>query len=187
MMSLAAVETVLSPVPVRGLTMERADAYYAYSNPHAWPRAWVAESAMLVSTHTEAVARLEQLGPMPDCVIVTGDDLPADERLPGVSAAVEVEDITPNAVEIDLPQGGGGYLFLADSYAPGWRAYADGRELPVLPANVAFRTVAAPQDTRQVTFLYEPDAFRIGLFAGLLAAAALGAFGGYSLLVRNGA
>jgi len=185
MMSLAAVETVLSPVPLRGLTMQRADAYYAYSNPHAWPRAWVAESAMLVSTQAEAVARLEQLGPMPDCVIVTGADLPADERLPGASAAVEVKDITPNAVEIDLPQGGGGYLFLADAYAPGWRAYADGRELPVLPANVAFRTVAPPQETRQVTFRYEPDAFRIGLFTALLAAAALGAFGGYTLLVRN--
>ena len=55
------------------------------------------------------------------------------------------------------------------------------------PADVAFRTVAPPQETEQVTFRYEPDAFRIGLFMALLAAAALGAFGGYSLLVRNGA
>ena len=122
---------------------------------------------------------------MPDCVIITGGDLPADERLPGASVAVEVRDVTPNAVDIELPPGGGGYLFLADAYAPGWRAYADGRELPVRPADVAFRTVAPPQETSKVTFRYEPDAFRLGLFTTLLAAAALGAVAGYSLLVRD--
>jgi len=187
MMSLAGVASVLSPVPVRGLTVERADAYYTYSNPHAWPRAWVAQSAIFAATHPEALARLEQLGPMPDCVIITGEDLPADERLPGASSVVDVKDISPNAVEIDLGASGGGYLFLADAYAPGWRASADEWELPVRPANVAFRVVAPPQDTHKVTFRYEPDAFRIGLFASLLAAAALGAVGAYSLFVRNGA
>ncbi|HUU53905.1 MAG TPA: hypothetical protein VMY87_03205 [Armatimonadota bacterium] len=186
MMSLAGVETVLSAVPVRGLKMERAGGYYTYSNPYAWPRAWIADSAVFVSTHREATVRLAQLGLMPDCVIVTGADLPADERRPGASAAVVVRDSPPNAVEIDLPQGGGGYLFLADSYAPGWRAYADGLQLHMRPANVAFRTVAPPQDAKQVTFRYEPDSFRVGLFVTLLAVAAMGAVGGFSLLVRSG-
>ncbi len=175
MMSLAAVETVLSPVPVRGLKMERAGAYYVYSNPYAWPRAWVAGSAVHVPTHGDAVAALAQLGPAGDRVIVTGMD-----ELPGELAGEErpsarVRDTTPNEVAVELSGPGGGYLFLADAFAPGWRAYADAGQLPIRPAYVAFRTVSLPADATSAVFRYEPGSFRLGLFVSLLTAMAIAA------------
>ena len=76
---------------------------------------------------------------------------------------------------MEFSRGGGGYLFLADTYAPGWHAYADGRELPVLTADVAFRAVPLTQDVKAVDFRYEPGSFRVGLFIALVAIAAASA------------
>ncbi len=174
MMSLAAVETVVSPVPVRGLQMERAGAYYLYSNPYAWPRAWVAESALHVASHSDAVATLARLGPMPDCVLVTGlDELPAGIRGTERPRA-EVADLSPNRVSVGLSHRHGGYLFLADTYAPGWRAHAEGDQLPVRIAYLAFRAVAVPPEAASITFTYQPASFRVGLFITLVAAMAIG-------------
>ena len=166
-LSLAGVETVLSPTPVRGLKLELAGAYYVYSNPYALPRAWVAGSAVFVPSHQEAVVALAELGPMPDCVLITGKEDMGGVTPSGARAAAEVKDLSVNAVEVKLSGRGGGYLFLADAYAPGWRAYADGREVAIRPADVAFRAVALPREARAVVFRYEPAAFRVGLFAAL--------------------
>ncbi len=183
MMSLASVDTVLSPVQLRGLRMERAGAYYTYSNPYARPRAWLADSAVSVPTHQAAVVAMAQLGALPDSIIITatqgpeGDQQqqPAGSPLESRISNLVVSDLSPNAVEVSMTGRGGPYLFLADAYAPGWRAYAGRRELPIMPADVAFRAVALPADTKLVVFRYEPDAFRVGLFVTLLACAALAA------------
>jgi uncharacterized membrane protein YfhO len=82
-----------------------------------------------------------------------------------------VHDVSPNTVEVRLPDGGGGYLFLADSFAPGWRAFANGEELAIRAAYVAFRTVAAPRSADSVVFRYQPSDFRVGLFVTLAALA----------------
>jgi hypothetical protein len=175
MMSLAAVETVVSPIPVRGLRMERAGAYYVYSNPYAWPRAWVAESAVHVGGQADAVAALVQLAPSPDRVIVTGMDELAGEVAGEERPSARVRDTTPNQVVVELSGPGGGYLFLADAFAPGWRAYAGARRLSVRPAYVGFRTVSLPVDAESVVFRYEPGSFRLGLFVSLLTAMAIAA------------
>ncbi len=186
MMSLAGVETVLSPVPLQWLWTERAGAFYTYRNPRAWPRAWIAPAAIFRDTHKEAVVALAQLGPMPDCVLITGPDEPAEEVPEGRRPTAEVHDLSPNAVGVRLPAGGGGYLFLADSHAPGWRAYADEDELRIRTAYVTFRAVAVPQQARSVVFRYQPASFRVGLFFTLLAlAAGCGTAG--RLLVARGA
>jgi hypothetical protein len=185
MMSLAAVGTVYSPVRVPGLRMERVGAIYTHHNPYALPRAWIARSAVFQPAHSDAVAALAQLGVLPDTVLITGSDEPADDVPVGTVPTAEVRDLSPNAVEVRLPQGGGGYLFLADSFAPGWRAFSRGEELPVRTAYVAFRAAAVPREADRVLFRYEPDEFRIGLFIALTTLAFAGAAGGLALATRG--
>lgn len=173
MISLAGVKRVLSPVPVRGLRLERAGVFDTYVNPYQRPRAWVAESAVAVRTHVEAVAALAKLGGFEEYLIITGVDEPLIESLPGQHSTAKVRDSSPNEVVVELPGGGGGFLFLADSFSPGWHAYADGHELPIRIANVAFRAVAPPVTARSVIFRYQPAAFQVGLFATSIGVSAL--------------
>ena len=65
----------------------------------------------------------------------------------------------------------GGILVLSDTYYPGWRAFVDGVERPILRANHVFRAVVVPTGAREVVFSYEPDSFRYGLLVSVAAAA----------------
>jgi hypothetical protein len=137
-------------------------------------------------THADSVVALAQLGVLPDTVLITGPDEPADDIAEGITRTAEIHDLSPNAVEVGLVGGGGGYLFLADSVAPGWRAFAGGGELAVRTAYVAFRAVAVPREAETVLFRYQPDDFRVGLFVALLALASVGATGGCAIASRRG-
>lgn len=58
-------------------------------------------------------------------------------------------------------------LFLSDTYYPGWKAYIDGKEAPILRADYAFRAVAVPKGNHTVMFVYKPLSFALGLIGAI--------------------
>jgi len=73
-------------------------------------------------------------------------------------------------IRVSLPDEG--WVFLADSWYPGWTAQVNGEEVNVEVANAFFRAVRVPAGEHDVTFAYRPLPFRWGLAitAGTLAA-----------------
>jgi hypothetical protein len=68
-------------------------------------------------------------------------------------------------------------LVFSEVYYPGWRAYIDGQEVPILRANHAFRAIELPAGKHQVELKYVPLSFFIGLgFSIATILAALAAF-----------
>jgi hypothetical protein len=47
-------------------------------------------------------------------------------------------------------------LIVNELFFPGWRAFVDGSEVPILPANVVMRAVALSPSAKNVTMTYEP-------------------------------
>lgn len=69
----------------------------------------------------------------------------------------QVVDFSDNTlkVKVETPQtpGGGGWLYYADAWHPFWRAYVNGREVPVVRANLAFKAVPIPPGPSEVLFV----------------------------------
>ena len=82
---------------------------------------------------------------------------------------VEVIDYAPERIELRARLDAPGYLVLADTYYPGWRARVDGREVPIQRADVYFRALALDEGEHDVTFEFRPVSVYAGLAAGLLA------------------
>lgn len=57
-------------------------------------------------------------------------------------------------LEIDAVPEDGGWLYYADAYHPGWKAWVDGNEVPVVPANLAFKAIWIGQGKHRVRFAY---------------------------------
>jgi hypothetical protein len=75
----------------------------------------------------------------------------------------------------DFP--GPGFVVFNETYAPGWRAWVDGKPEPILRAYGLFMAAPLPAGgNHQVDFRYEPAAFRLGLFLFLAALALAGGF-----------
>jgi hypothetical protein len=85
------------------------------------------------------------------------------------SARITRDDPEEVHVLVDAPRGG--WLLLADPWAPGWEAWVDGIRTEVLRANGSSRAVALPPGTYQVDFRYRPGSWTAGRwigFAGIL-------------------
>src|SRR3989344_1936812 len=64
-----------------------------------------------------------------------------------------------------------GYLFLSETFYPGWIAYVDSRKEEIKKANYLFQSIKLNQGKHEVSFVYEPKSFTIGkylLFSGLV-------------------
>ncbi|MCS7071968.1 MAG: YfhO family protein, partial [Anaerolinea sp.] len=61
-----------------------------------------------------------------------------------------------------------GWLVLADTAYPGWKAYVNGALTPIERANLAFRAVQIPAGESVVRFVYEPDWLALALVITVL-------------------
>jgi uncharacterized membrane protein YfhO len=68
---------------------------------------------------------------------------------------------------------GDALLVQSDTWYPGWRAWLDGREVPLLRTNDLFRGVAIPSGTHSVVIAYRSTAVTLGLILSLVGLAAL--------------
>lgn len=56
-----------------------------------------------------------------------------------------------------------GFLFVSDTWYPGWKAFVDNKEVKIHKANYAFRAVSVPAGEHEVRFIYKPDSFYTGI------------------------
>ncbi len=69
----------------------------------------------------------------------------------------------PDLVTIQAVLTAPAYLVLMDTLYPGWEATVDGRPVPILRANYAFRALALEAGEHRIVFRYAPASFRWGL------------------------
>ncbi len=81
------------------------------------------------------------------------------------SAAIEHSD--PERVRLRTRSEAGGYAVLSDSWYPGWRATVDGRDAPIVRANVLLRAVPISAGEHVIEFSYEPRSLHVGLLVSL--------------------
>ncbi|HEY2828669.1 MAG TPA: YfhO family protein, partial [Thermoanaerobaculia bacterium] len=66
---------------------------------------------------------------------------------------------TGSGYDVDADMRSGGWIVVAETAWPGWRAYVDGRRVKTIPVNVAFFGVYVPLGRHHVQIVYLPDAF----------------------------
>jgi hypothetical protein len=81
---------------------------------------------------------------------------------PGAASRIAITRETQDELVIEATSSSDGFLLLADTYYPGWRAELDGRPVPIHRANLSVRAVQLPKGTHAVRFTYEPPGFARG-------------------------
>ncbi len=86
---------------------------------------------------------------------------------------VEIVEYTINEVIVEAEMPGSGWLILADTYFPGWKAYRQTpdqeTELELYRADGNFRAVHLPAGRQRVRFQYTPMSFKVGLYVSFMA------------------
>jgi hypothetical protein len=89
-----------------------------------------------------------------------------------------VKKYDPMRVEIETEAEGNKLLFLSDNFFPGWKAKVDETRTEIYRADYSFRSVVVPSGKHNVTFIYDPESFKYGIFLTLIS------LGGWCLIAK---
>jgi hypothetical protein len=142
-----------------------------YENPMAFPRTFLVNNFLVVTSQEQAMLKTNQLGWNTRNVLVI-EEMPYPEELAAIYGSAqdaspgssEIEGYSENEVVIFSKADAATFLVLTDLYYPGWTCYIDGSPAKVYRAYGALRAVFINPGSHEVMFRYEPDSFRRGLF-----------------------
>lgn len=141
-----------------------------WRNQNASARALISSRARVIRDRRRILAQLKNPGYDPAGYIILEEAPPAGGGGEGRVRIIESDlNRTLLAVEVNGPA----FLLLNDSYAPGWKAYLDGRASKIYRANYLARAVFIPAGKHRVEFRYLPPAFLAGAAISLLTALSL--------------
>ena len=83
-----------------------------------------------------------------------------DEMLQG---SVTILSYKPNRIELRCESEKDAYLYVTDTFYPGWKAFIDGMETKIYRANLAFRAIRVQHGRHEIVFKYVPVSFYAGL------------------------
>ena len=143
-----------------------------YRNRGCMPRAFTLPDASVVYTDDMAQA-IQKYDPR-HYVLLDGDT--PTRPVAGEAQAATITGYTNNEVFVDVELDAPGWLVLADSYLPGWRAYQRPRggserdevALPIYRHAGNFRAVHLEAGQYTVRFKYTPTSVKVGFFLTFL-------------------
>jgi len=140
---------------------------YVTERLEAMPRAYIVYAAETMPDDA-AVERLLKSDLDMRSKAVTASEVPLPEETEFGAEPAEITQETSTAINIRVEAMSDGLLVLSDQYYPGWRAYLDGAEVPLLRTNLVARGVIVPKGDHIVEFRFEPKSVRVGAGLSLL-------------------
>jgi hypothetical protein len=79
-----------------------------------------------------------------------------------IPTVLNVEQEKPDRIDISIGTKVDGWLMISSTWYPGWKAYIDGKNVPVSRADYLFMAVNVPGGSHQISLVYQPESFAIG-------------------------
>lgn len=119
---------------------------------------WLADAAfdglsVVLERSEPGVAALEK-----ESKAASASAIEADLAIEAVTVERRGQSLLQMAVDLSKPA----VLVLTDIHYPGWKAFIDGEEAPLLHGNYAFRALALPTGKHKIEMRYQPLSFYIG-------------------------
>jgi O-antigen/teichoic acid export membrane protein len=194
LLNLLGVKYVLSEDRLNhpGYRLVYDDEVLIYENERVLPRAFVVPRGQVLP-RAQVLASLSHFDPTQVVLLEANGEQEVDATRNTqhaiLSNSVPITRYTPNQVELDV-SGAAGWLVLADSFFPGWKAYATvagqpgEQELTIWRADGNFRAVKLPAGATHLRFTYSPMSLKLGLYLSFMAIVCLVLAAGYWLWGR---
>jgi len=155
-----------------------------FENPNVMPRAFIVHQAALETAQVGSSPPLEDPGFPFEKVVLLDDPgavalLGQQKDQPTGTDSAQITHYSYNDLTVETHSDQPGFLFLSDSYYPGWEVLVDGQPQRIYRADHMFRAVFLPPGAHTVVFHFAQPAFWWGVAiavgaTGLLAAVGIG-------------
>ncbi len=161
-LDLLNVRYLLSRTPV-GESRERGLAPAAevpgrtvYENRDALPRFFLVDRIQHAGNMEEALSELRsaEFRPAEVALVEEPVEFPGSAGQP--DGAVRLIKYEPRSITLEVESAAPAFLVTSETYYPGWRAFVDGRERPIVLTNVAFRGMPVDAGRHRIEMRFEP-------------------------------
>lgn len=132
-------------------------------NPAANGPAWFVKEVLMANTPAEEL-RFTSLANTKE-VAVLNSKLRLDYGQSSIDtiATIRLIEQTPPYMKYESQAAADGLVVFSEVYYPkGWKAFVDGKEVPILRANYVLRALEVPAGKHTIEFKFEPKPFTIG-------------------------
>ncbi len=185
-----ALKRTIMPIPsdkfldlenVKYRTVTEGNRLALVPNPTYLPRAFMVYQTHIVTGEDSLVAYMSSPAFAPRTIAALEEPLPSafHEDTSAVPWTANVTAYRDNSVTVHVQTERPGLLVVSETFFPGWRAYVDGAEAPLLRCDYKLRTVQVPGGDHIVTMVYAPTSFEVGTIGTVVSLLLCG--GGISL------
>lgn len=140
-----------------------------YRNNNVLPRAFFVSHAEVIPDKDRILKKLtDHSFDAKNAVILEENVTNNAPMASAASSPVVFERYEPNYIRLRAELAQAGWLVLADTYYPGWKALVDGKPGRILPADYIFRAVRLEPGSHVVEFVYRPASFVWGVAISML-------------------
>lgn len=82
-------------------------------------------------------------------------------------SSVNIVSYLSGRMLVDVTTERDGFLFMSDTWYPGWKAYVDGEGVEIFRANYAFQAIPVLKGDHKVEFIYDPVSLKVGKILSL--------------------
>lgn len=173
----------LANVGQEGIVGSQSPFSISWDPIEANPEVWMAGCAEIVKDEKDALDWIRTAvdeDALRDTIVIESQDTNQQVCAPGKKSKAEVSIIARRSIHQEYRISGNeieGYLFLADTWYPGWVASVDGKETPLYRADYVFMAVKVPAGEHDVILEYKPASFIFGALltlAGIIFCVILG-------------
>jgi len=140
------------------------DTTYLHRLDEYWPRAYVVHQVEVIKDDEKVLERLgePEFDPRRVVILPHWPDQALPSQVEGESLVVILER-QPERIVLEVDMAADGLLVLSEVYYPGWRAYADGEEVPIYRADHVLRAVPLRVGQHRVEIVFDPLWPKVGL------------------------
>ncbi len=132
-------------------------------------RAWIVYRTETIPDDSAALARLSDPALNVRQVAIVAEPVSLGKTgQEGGSHQVEITGKQAGWLSLDVETDRDGLLVISEQAYPGWRAWLDGREVPLVRANVILQALVVPAGQHRVEVRFDPLSVKIGLAMTLL-------------------
>jgi hypothetical protein len=144
-----------------------------YENLDFLPRVLLVPKAIVIKDKERILRVLGTSGFDPKEKVILEEDINLKGEDGDRMGRCRIVEYGTNKIIIKASSSQPAFLFLSDTYYPGWKAYINGVEAKIYRANYVFRAIQIPAGDHKVEFVYRPSSFRVGVIGSLATIACL--------------
>lgn len=140
------------------------DTTYLHRLDEYWPRASIVHQVEVIEDDEKVLEYLrEEFDPRRVAILSHEPDLTLPSSTVEGESSVVIRERQPERMVLEVDMAANGLLVLSEVYYPGWRAYANGEEVPIYRADHALRAVPLRTGHHQVEMVFDPLWPKVGL------------------------